>query len=396
MIRVLCLMLWLNSKALALTIAVGEVKTWPYQKDAVMKISRKGIIDLEAYHEGWRIFGLRKGVVTITPTLEDRELPKILIKVEESADSKSHLWGKWTDILCGSQDIICHKKSRTIKGVASSWSWFFQARHLCHKKQDCLFDVRLSKDAALDAQKHFLHFFSDPKITPEGYVVVSGHCSSKNKLVSLGPSFDAYIIKTCSKPFQTFMFSGKIYWLSGKEAQQFGLNPWGRLGENLLAIDTHKLYSFLETNSSRMLAKPRLRFRVGVKASVHQGFDLIYPREEGEVQVLKGGATIEVFPREIAQGKLLLGVTVNLRLPTGDQKSFESAHVASEIWLPFDQDVVLGQLEVQSEKLGEGLIPILANVPIVSPLFRREGNSSGHGQIYINLRVDKFDSDGKG
>ncbi|SMF14407.1 hypothetical protein [Pseudobacteriovorax antillogorgiicola] len=393
----LILLIWTlcASQAQSLEMSAGQTKTMVFSGGGLLKVSRKGVIEIEPLKNNvYRIYALKKGIVTISHTIHDELQSKTLIMVQSRAASKPQVFqSPWDHFLCEHPGIQCDKKRQIIAGETSSWSWFEQARERCRKKMPCLFNVRLNskgKENLIQAVGVTSH--AGLEASSDGYLTATQGCDELKKLLGAQKT----VRFRCLESTENLMIRSYIYWLKRDDVDQLGFDPWGVMGQNLLKTNHHRLQAYIESQKRSLSGEPEIRVTLGSVASARHGFDVVIPGKEVETKVLKGGVEVIVQPIRAKEGRVLLDIESVLRLPSGSDSRFEASRMQTKVWATFGQRLRVGTLTIDNDHWMQGRNSLFDGVPILSPLFRDTSSGQGQATLFMELQVERSGSLGRG
>ena len=376
----------------SMDLAVGQAVTVKYPEGVNLKVSRKGVVEFKQLDEGrWKVFPLRSGVVTVTLLKHGLEQDKKLYKVNKKKVLEEGLFrGPWRAFICGEKGIGCQVERSRVVGVSDSWRWFYQAKKKCQDRPPCIFNASLSKQSRLQFTEMLKRVYGgSARLEESGLIWLSHRCQKQSQ--AFEKIWKPFIVRSCYSSAPTFKMTSRVFWLRKGEAQNFGLNPWGVLGTNLLAPKKHEIHSFLARHHKQVVGQPELLLSIGKASKIRQGFDTIIPGKEGEPLVLKGGLDFNVKVIEELDDSLKLNLSVLIRQPGAGGQSYETGQIESQLWLPLGHSQVIGSIDANSKYLVLEENKILAQIPIISPLFKSRDEGSEEARLFVELKVERFD-----
>lgn len=377
----------------AMTLQVGRSKEMMFPEGVRLKVSRKGVIELEkTAPEQWVVYPLRSGVVTITQILNGQEIKKEMIRVTKSLGKTGGIFDDhWQGFICKQDKVICGFDDQSIKGESDSWPWFYTVKKRCQGKPPCDFAVTLSEKAqrALSVKLERL-YGGTVKVDESGHIWLRNRCDLAQK--GFEKLWYSHIVQSCPQKPNVYRLLSKIYWLRKGQGESLSLKPWGVLEGNLLRPQDPHLSSHSSQMEKKVVGEPELLFTLGKEAKLRQGFDSLLLSDDKDPVVLKGGLEITIRASELQAGQIKSVVSVLIRLPSEGGQRYEAANIESQVWFELGKSYIVAKLDAKSRVVNEEKTMLLAHIPIISPLFRSSQQSESEVQLFVELKVEKSDS----
>lgn len=177
--------------------------------------------------------------------------------------------------------------------------------------------------------------------------------------------------------------------LGGASAATSSFSLLGSAATRWLSVEL----SALETQGKgRIVAHPRLITTDQKKALIEQGEELPYQAATSSgatnVQFRKANLKLEVIPMITPEGHVMLEVDVNkdsVGRSTVAGFAIDTKHIRTEVLVENGGTVVIGGIYTQSEKDGANQVPLLADMPVLGPLFQNRQRQLSKTELLVFL-----------
>lgn len=410
----------------------GEVKSISLVGDKDIHVSRRGIIDIfQIADNEWNIVALRNGVVTINSdsggskqTFIIRVLPPSNLTQTSDGDSLP----QW---ICSTTGAECDHEARIIKGTWHDSPRFNQARRWC-LQNNCLFQAILSQLSQDKLKQHLQEILGQSfyvEILPSGLVTVHSDCQNNfpitqkidveqlqaqalsksatyqqqhdiSKIIGQEIHDDQLVVRCRNHTMtQTFRLETKILKISTSEMNALGFSTasWLRAKVPPFHLDaelTARLESAQRKHNFENVGQPALRLVVGRPAVLRSGgeFPVSTQSRKGFSShtswksyglILKAS----VLPMSSAQVRLIYHLEVKTR-----EADHVSVHaVEGDLNLQLGKPVIGAALDMQASDREQVMQPLLANLPIVGPLFRVGYDSENASHLFAWFKISPDD-----
>ena len=127
-----------DQRSRELSLEIGSAQTIPYPDGSRIRVSRRGVVDVQILDKHIRLTGLRQGFVTVTLSSDGAEEKdvKYFVQVE-----KPELIGQGTvnlDFACRSAHLRYNREQESVTGSSNDYRMFYRAKLLCQKARNCL------------------------------------------------------------------------------------------------------------------------------------------------------------------------------------------------------------------------------------------------------------------
>lgn len=174
-------------------------------------------------------------------------------------------------------------------------------------------------------------------------------------------------------------------------------NPTGRVGLTLAKLATGSLID-LELSAAQIdgkteiIASPRIITSDGYEATIQQGVQIPYRSD-----TLSGGTDINfkdavmelrVTPQITPDHRIILTLlvkkdAVGAILCSGCEPSVDTREVKTRVMMENGETLVIGGIYEERNSQTENRVPLLADIPLIGPLFRSKSKTDGKDELLI-------------
>lgn len=402
-----------------LTLEPGETKNIPLASESQIRVSRKGFVDVQIYKNHIRIFALKAGLVVITFTkpnqVEDDIKYFVTIKSKEADAPIETSLQEFKD-LCAAHRLACDKKQYTIHGIFDSYELFYKIKLRCEQIKSCHFLGSLSINSQKELSSHLQTLF-DAKFeilvkangSLVGFIPCSEAHSEKNyKALAehlLGKSsFKENFLIACKKDWYagSFKLSSKIVVIERTAAQELGLKSIIRGQGSLAKMDINgdldlSLQAALKEKKAHIVGEPTLWLNSGSEGRAQSGAEFLTIKEQAEssrehVYAWKDSGMdlkVKIFPLD--EKKVRLQYTFVISNPSAkDSGHLHRSKLESEVEVPLDKSVIVGEIQFQSSGDQKGSLPILDKIPILGPLLKTSSQNEVETNLYLYFLIQRI------
>ena len=177
--------------------------------------------------------------------------------------------------------------------------------------------------------------------------------------------------------------------LGGASAATSSFSLLGSAASRWLSVELSALEA---QGKGRIVAHPRLITTDQKKALIEQGEELPYQAATSSgatnVQFRKANLKLEVIPMITPEGHVMLEVDVNkdsVGRSTVAGFAIDTKHIRTEVLVENGGTVVIGGIYTQSEKDGANQVPLLADMPLLGPLFQNRQRQLSKTELLVFL-----------
>ncbi|MEK0417216.1 MAG: hypothetical protein RI949_1222 [Pseudomonadota bacterium] len=177
--------------------------------------------------------------------------------------------------------------------------------------------------------------------------------------------------------------------LGGVNAATSAFSLLGAAASRWLSVELSALEA---QGKGRIVAHPRLITTDQKKALIEQGEELPYQAATSSgatnVQFRKANLKLEVIPMITPEGHVMLEVDVNkdsVGRSTVAGFAIDTKHIRTEVLVENGGTVVIGGIYTQSEKDGANQVPLLADMPLIGPLFQNRQRNVSKTELLVFL-----------
>ncbi|TCV93658.1 secretin N-terminal domain-containing protein [Biostraticola tofi] len=172
-----------------------------------------------------------------------------------------------------------------------------------------------------------------------------------------------------------------------------------RLGGRVLELE---LTALEQENKVDILASPRLYTSHMQKASIKQGTEIPYQVSSGRsrgasIQFKEAVLSMEVTPRMLRNGRITLDLSLSQNVPgrlmkqgENESVSIDKEEIRTQVTLSDGETVVLGGVFQHQKQQTKDKIPLLADIPIIGHLFKRERNQYKQRELVIFITPNRI------
>ncbi len=403
-----------------ISLEQGESKTIPLANESQIRVSRKGIIDVQIYKNHIRIFGLKTGLVVITFAKANQAEEDLKYFVEVKTKGTDTMMGDENfneiDSLCREYHLECDVKRQLIKGVFASYEIFYKVKALCEQKKNCNFIGNLSSKSQNDLATYLKSLVDDKfeiLVKDNGALVGFVPCSesgSEKYFKTLAEhllgksSLKEHLLIACKKDWHagSFKLASKIIVIERTAAQEFGLKTMLRGQGSLVNIDFSgdldlSLNAALKEKKAHIIGEPILWLNSGAEARAQSGAEFLTIKEQAEssrehVYAWKESGLdlkVKIFPLE--EKKVRLQYTFIISSPSAkDSGHLHRSKLESEVELILDKSVIVGEIQFQSSGDQKGSVPLLDSLPIFGPLLKNASKNEVETNLYLYFLIQRI------
>jgi type IV pilus assembly protein PilQ len=177
--------------------------------------------------------------------------------------------------------------------------------------------------------------------------------------------------------------------MGGASAATSSFSLLGSAASRWLSVELSALEA---QGKGRIVAHPRLITTDQKKALIEQGEELPYQAATStgatNVQFRKANLKLEVIPMITPEGHVMLEVDVNkdsVGRSTVAGFAIDTKHIRTEVLVENGGTVVIGGIYTQSEKDGANQVPLLADMPLLGPLFQNRQRQLSKTELLVFL-----------
>lgn len=400
-----------DQRSRELSLEIGSAQTIPYPEGSRIRVSRRGVVDVQILDKHIRLTGLRQGFVTVTLSsdgAEEKDI-KYFVQVE-----KAELVGQSTenlDFACRSAHLSYNREQESVTGSSADYQMFYRAKLLCQKARNCTHLATLSSTGQakfIGVLANLLGSSYEVDVKANGAIHVLAPCrepqlaSEHQKLVFhlIGnPWIGEHLFVSCRQDISPDVYKlfTKLIVMEKSVAEDIGLQS--KLGAHAslspasfkknLELD---LNAVLEHHKGEILGEPVLWLRSGMEAQVQSGSEIptirkqVYMKDEPTpLYVWKEvglDLKVKILPAE--KGKAFLQYTLIIsNPPSGAEMSIHRNKLESEVELTVNQSMVVGGIQFNTKGGKEGSIPYLSSIPIIGPFLRSSAREEATTNLYL-------------
>lgn len=382
----------------SITVNSPGATQWHAHKNHIVEVMPAG--DSE-----WRLVAVSEGLVILEALNEQGKLlQRLLVTVvtDHGASEKRdtvHVWPPYIAELCRRQLAVRCEGEKTLgmSGVSDDPRAYLELRQYCLRHMRCAFSIQLTEEAELslkDLIGREQEVAADAvTIGHDGTFLISLPCGPMEK--NPAKSSTKGIEKRCTALGQ------KNLWL------QFNLSVIGNTTDAKSGVLLRPLidgkvwdgsnpdWGFENQEKKRkqtVLGQPIFRVLSGQEASFSGGSEFFVGHDLGLSKAepwKKVGMSIKVLPQWVAKDQLRLAFTISLAEPKAEGgKTILQHELQSEQLISFEEETVLAVVATEQNAEEEISIPLLSDVPIIGPLFKRHSN--GEGKTFLRIATTAY------
>ncbi len=399
---------------------VGESQKIALPKASSVQVSRKGIVDLQLYHDHIRLVAVKSGLVVLALSQETKpdEDFKYFIEVRPKVKDDLASLPELTK-LCQGTGLQFDIKREQLRGSTDDFRLFYQTKDICDAQASCAFQAHLSA-AASDQLKIYIESLLGEKfevlVKETGAILALASCSdsltekNQRKIAEhlIGsPFFKKNLLVVCKKDWhaKSYLLFSKVIVLEKSAARELGLQTGldgrGSLARNNFRVDLDwQLHAALKTRQAKIIGEPVIFLVGGAEAHLQSGSEILVSKDttEGLQAYPRAYAwkdlgldlKIKVFPFEAKMVRLQYSFTVANPSSKGGSQIHKNK-IASEIELPLDKSSIVGGIQFKSDGQQEGSIPFLNSLPILGPLIRKSTTNDMETSLYLHFYLKAAD-----
>ncbi len=403
--------------------------------DAALNVSRRGVVDLhQTAEDQWQITALHAGIVLIEargPGTGPADATRYLVEVASADDARKAgkaARGDVPDWLCAPPAVACDRATGIVSGTAPGWGWLLQAAQACQPGRGCLLLTGLD-DAARTAWKEALAPFSDPAntaVSPAGFVQFLAPCGDEGEaaLAKVHAPFPELLVPKArlavrcapEAPDPGYELTARVFLVDESAARTLGFNglldvsagvgdaaivpaPGAHLG--LLT----RLEALAEEHRATVVGEPKVRLLPGRPVTIRAGgeFQVTEFRDERlgpaetDQQTRHSAAaswkqtglemTVRALPLATGGARLNFEAALKLKTRSGAEPALTVGSVQSALDLALGEPQLAAVLDLSTRAEGSAETPWAGRIPLIGPLFRREGRESAKARLVLWLTL---------
>lgn len=329
----------------ALQLNPGEIRDIAFPASVEVRVSRRGVVDVfHVNDEHWQLTGLRGGLALVEafdPASGSPVLPRLVVTVKSAAGGSANVSAlpRW---LCHEPGIRCDGSSGDIAGTSTSWEWFVKAQDYCSKRSTCFFRAQWGgRPYRLSA---YLYLVEDSTARRLG-------------------------------------FSGRIE----GALDALPVTVRGRAISSLQALESDR--------GARAIGRPVVRMLPDHEVSIVSGGEFQVAEADPDSDRLRSawkqhGLALKVRAVPLADGKARLSLTGSLRSKQhGDARALSLSSIDSVLDVKLGEPILAAALDLASSENQSDRTPVLADLPILGPLFRLTGRDAASSRLLVWLEL---------
>lgn len=217
------------------------------------------------------------------------------------------------------------------------------------------------------------------------------------------------LIAWLDKPINQFEIEVDVYELAYQESRKKDLglsNLADGLSYKLESLqDTFKnkggVLAFLDgLGEAKLLASPRLSVREGEKASISVGDRIPFLKERiaykeriAFVDFINTGVNLSVSPKDVGKQAVYIQIEADVSsvkrwqvLDSGTYPVLSRRHAKTQVYIPYNQQLILAGLIDSQQKKTVQKIPILGDLPFIGFVFQRIQKERLHSDVIFLIR----------
>jgi hypothetical protein len=380
------------------SLLVGQVATETLREDEIVKLSRKGIVEiLDVSASKIELLAVRSGILVVS--IEDsfgvvrRKIVFDVKKAPQPSQNKDFLGGAQnTAFVCNHQRRVrCIKQRFLVEGRSSDVSWFYRAKRLCETHGPCVFDVIFEEEgrAALNEKlkKEANIYVID--IASDGRIHLTLDCSywTKDRIRNLLASFqwrEHFLSTECG--FDPRQYRIKVRASTGRRVENHLVKPWMKTGlsTSVWGVEAEKSHSY-----SHVISEPEFWLAPNKSVEISHGLEIPVQSSSDDASQYwrRLGFNLEIAILEMKEQNLLITYHISLSEPSHSGGRVYSAGMKSQAWVRLGKRETLGYLTTKSESQGEKSHALFSTIPIIGPLFRNKASNDGSARIRVDIEA---------
>ena len=217
------------------------------------------------------------------------------------------------------------------------------------------------------------------------------------------------LIAWLDKPVNQFEIEVDVYELAYQESRKkdLGLSQLADgLSYKLESLqDTFKnkggVLAFLDDlGEAKLLASPRLSVKEGEKASISVGDRIPFLKERiaykeriAFVDFINTGVSLSVSPKDVGKQAVHIQIEADVSsvkrwqvLDSGTYPVLSRRHAKTQVYIPYNQQLILAGLIDSQQKKTVQKIPLLGDLPFIGSMFQKIQKESVHSDVIFLIR----------
>ena len=412
-------------------LTAGDSTTLHFVDGADIQVSRRGIVDLVHRGNGaWLVTALQTGIVSLSASDNNQKYHKI-IRITPRSEHMSTSTTEIPDWICGIHHVSCDHEARIVNGRIHDGARFLQAKTWCFHN-DCRFLATLddkTKDTLEQSIRQILPKVESVRLSLTGALRLDINCDGEqNQTKSLGLSpknTGAFIQNSISQEIRAILQSQfeeqdiVIACYAGHESQAYRLETKiVRFSKSILAnlgFDTmaelsiflprfqldaslrSKLDNAERSRQIETIGEPAIRLIPGRLTEVRSGGEFLASTSTNRSSHAKSawkpfGLSLraEVNPR----ASDIVRLTYDLSLSARDEDGINLQKVSGDLDLRLGEPTIAAALDLIASDHQVRTQTIMAQIPIVGPLFSFSANGRNHSQVVAWFQVSRDEARG--
>lgn len=381
-------------------------------KDQI-RVSKKGIIDIQEESDHYLITGLKEGTVMISPESSHEE--KYLISVEKkrhtknnssSLNYKKRLANEDPDLkkMCEYYKVDCDHRSNEIRGFSKDLLAWKNLRAACLKK-GCIFNLKLQdsifEDLCKDLQKKLpYNFILKDK---DQNIFIETECKDKSSSSGINTEFLNYLtggfIKSqhipvvCQSEPQVYLVKAYLVAFQKDSLYDYDLSL-----ESLASKDFRRFSQIVKSAAihkhASVIAEPSVYLSPNNKTSIHSGgeFRFVTSVEGTLVETWKKTGVQMDFNLDPRSADLI-SLDVNMDLVTADsskedQGKLNSNSISSKLSVPLGISTLVGTSDVVLQSSMLKTSSFIDKLPLISSLFSSREKTQIKSKLFLWIKIE--------
>ena len=378
-----------------------------------IRVSKKGIIDIEEESDHYLITGLKEGTVMISP--ESSHEDKYLVSVEKKRHKKNNsstlkhsknLSKEDPDLkkMCEYYKVDYDHRSNQINGFSKNLAAWKNLRAACLKK-GCSFNLKLEdsifEDLSKDLQKKLPYNFILKDKNQN--IFIETECKNQSSLSAINIDFLNYItggfIKSqnipivCKNEPQIYLI--KAYLIA---FQKDSLYDYDLSLESLASKDFRRFSQIVKSASihkqASVIAEPSIYLSPNNKTSIHSGGEFRFVTNVDKTLLetwKKTGVQMEFTLGSRTNN--LISLTVNMDLVTADsskedQGKLNSNSISSKLTVPLGISTLVGTSDVILQSSMLQTSSFIDKLPLISSLFSSREKTQIKSKLFLWIKIE--------
>jgi len=409
----------------SLTLGTGESTTVSYPLGTDLSVSRRGVVDVFGTNDGqWHSTGLDGGCVIIDgrdDTSGEPRLPRLFVTVrptgENAKSAETFAPPTLPAWLCSPRGIVCDHAAGLVKGKTGSLPWYFHARATCAAAPACFFAVTLAATAqhvwstrlatSLGASYHV-------QVGARAPAVIWTACG-KNGRKSRVDDVDAVTGRQLSAgllalrcledaPGPRYRLGARAFLVEDSTARQLGFASSATLVLAASPITREaglltRLKALAATNQAEIIGQPVVRLGPGQEVELLSGGEFAVvdyePGDGHHTSWKQHGLSLHVTAVPLDKTHARITYEAALKTRQGaDQEALAVNSLRSEIDITLGTPTMVGVLDMRSHGQDSHATPVLAQLPILGPLFAATSHQESSSRLFLWLELDRDEAQG--